>query len=126
MERTSVLIVDDDMDIRDLLGETLRERGFDVLTARNGLDALKVLQDGARPSVILLDLMMPVMDGYGFLQQRSLDPALATIPVVIATAGHGVDRTRFGDDLEIVTKPFDIPKLIGVLNAMRARSNPAA
>ena len=87
MTRKSVLIVDDDPDIRDVLADTLESKGFDVVTAANGADALTVLCDtGVRPSVILLDLMMPVMDGYGFLERWRRDPALASIPIAIDEA----------------------------------------
>jgi CheY-like chemotaxis protein len=119
MHRKSVLIVDDDADIREILAETLMERGFEVATAINGRDALQVLRRMAdRPSVILLDLMMPIMDGYGFLEQRSLDPALASIPLAIVTAGHGVDHDRLGDALPIIPKPFDVVRLVGVLHTL--------
>jgi CheY-like chemotaxis protein len=118
MTRKSVLIVDDDVDIRETLAEMLVHKGFDVSTAVNGLDALRTLRDqaSARPSVILLDLMMPVMDGYGFLEHRRRDPAIASIPLAIVTAGHGVDRDRLGDDLQIIRKPFDVPKLLRILH----------
>ena len=88
-----MLIVDDDVDIREILAETLTETGFDVRTACNGLEALAAVRRMKdRPAVILLDLMMPIMDGYGFLEQRERDPALASIPIAIVTAGYGVDR----------------------------------
>ena len=110
MIRKSVLIVDDDLDIREVLAETLVDRGFDVATAANGLDALAKLRAlSVRPSVILLDLMMPIMDGYTFLEQRRLDPMIASIPLAIVTAGHGVDPDRLGIDLQIVRKPFNVP-----------------
>ena len=124
--RRSVLIVDDDVDIREILAETLGEAGFDVATAANGRDALAVVRDlSVRPSVILLDLMMPIMDGYGFLEQRRLDPTLASIPVAILTAGHGIDRERIGDGIPIVRKPFETQHLVGILHDLdsaRARS----
>jgi CheY-like chemotaxis protein len=119
MQRRSVLIVDDDVDIREILAETLAETGFDVTTACNGLEALTAVRRmKVRPAVILLDLMMPIMDGYGFLEQRSLDPALATVPIVIVTAGHGIDRDRLGTDVPILRKPFDVPQLLGVLHTL--------
>jgi CheY-like chemotaxis protein len=119
MTRKSVLIVDDDLDIREVLSETLAERGFDVATAANGLEALGKLRElGVRPSVILLDLMMPIMDGYAFLEQRRLDPMLAAIPLAIVTAGHGVEPERLGDGLQIVKKPFDVPRLVGILHTL--------
>jgi CheY-like chemotaxis protein len=119
MSRQSVLIVDDDLDIREVLAETLEVRGFDVATAANGLDALRVLRSkSAQPSVILLDLMMPIMDGYGFLEERRLDPAIASIPLAIVTAGYGVDRDRLGNGVDIVPKPFDVPRLVGILHTL--------
>lgn len=120
--RSSVLIVDDDVDIREVLAETLKEFGFEVMTAANGREALEAVREMAvRPSVIVLDLMMPIMDGYGFLEERSLDPTLAGIPVAIITAGRGVDRARIADGIPIVAKPFEAPRLIGVLQALTAR-----
>ncbi len=127
MTRKSVLIVDDDVDIREVLTETLVDRGFDVATAANGLDALQLLRDmRVRPSVILLDLMMPVMDGYGFLERWRCDPALASIPLAIVTAGHGVDLDRLGDGLQIIKKPFDVPRLVGVLHTLGSRGGLSA
>ena len=121
MSRKSVLIVDDDADIRDLLAEALVQEGFDVMTAANGLEGLRILRGlRAPPSVILLDLMMPILDGYGFLDQFRRDPVLASIPLVVVTAGHGVDRARLGDSLEIIAKPFDFPRLVGVLHTLGA------
>jgi len=127
MSRKSVLIVDDDLDIREVLAETLEGRGFEVATAANGLDALAVLRDlPVRPSVILLDLMMPIMDGYAFLDQRRKDPVLASIPLAIVTAGHGVDRDRLGDGVDIVRKPFDVPRLVGIIHTLAAGATRSA
>jgi CheY-like chemotaxis protein len=120
-----VLIVDDDLDIRETLSELLEHRGFDVVTAENGLAALKLLRSSrAAPSVILLDLMMPVMDGYSFLEERKKDSALATIPVAIVTAGHAVDRGRLGNAPPIVSKPIDVSKLVGILDHLRPAVGP--
>jgi CheY-like chemotaxis protein len=127
MRSRSVLIVDDDVDIREILAETLAETGFDVKTACNGLEALAAVRDmKVRPAVILLDLMMPIMDGYGFLEQRELDPALASIPIAIVTAGYGVDRDRLGQDVPILRKPFNVPQLLGVLRALSSEHKATA
>jgi two-component system, chemotaxis family, chemotaxis protein CheY len=113
----SILIVDDDAFILEALAELLRDEGYEVRTATNGREALEALaQSCAR--VILLDLMMPIMDGYGFLEQRRLDPALVAIPVAIVTAGHGIDHHRIGDGLQVIRKPFDVARLLGILNAL--------
>jgi CheY-like chemotaxis protein len=111
-----ILIVDDDLDIREALADTLEHRGFDVVAAANGRDAIELIRSmPLPPSAVLLDLMMPVMDGYGFLEERRKDPALRAIPVAIITAGHGVDRSRL-DDARIVPKPIDLARLMGVLH----------
>lgn len=116
-----VLIVDDDLDIRETLAETLSDHGFEVATAANGLEALTLLRGSTvRPSVILLDLMMPIMDGYGFVdQQRMEDPRIASIPVAIITAAHGVDQARLGERLPIVTKPIKVPQLMNLLRQLQ-------
>jgi two-component system response regulator CpxR len=117
MRRGPVLVVDDDLDVREVLADTLKDRGFDVITAANGLEALKLIRSmTTRPSIILLDLMMPVMDGYGFLEERRNDPALAAIPLAVVTAGHGVDRSRLGNGAPLIPKPFNFPQLLGVLH----------
>ena len=71
-------LVEDDRDIRRILAETLEDYGFSVVTAVNGLEALRTLRGSSKPpSLILLDLLMPVLDGYGFLDERKKDAALA-------------------------------------------------
>jgi CheY-like chemotaxis protein len=116
-----ILIVDDDIDIRELLAELLEIRGFDVATAGNGREAIDLVRRMTDPpSVILLDLMMPVMDGYGFLEERKKDDTLASIPVAIITASHGVDRNQLGSTAAIVRKPIDPMKLINVIDSLHA------
>jgi CheY-like chemotaxis protein len=121
MREGPILIVEDDRDIRDILTETLQDSGFSVVTAVNGLDALRVVRSlPLPPAVILLDLMMPVMDGYGFLEERRKDTALAAIPVAIVTAGQSVERGRIGDEARVVRKPIEMPLLLGVLDDLRS------
>jgi CheY-like chemotaxis protein len=89
----------------------------------NGLEAAKLVRSMASPpSLILLDLMMPVMDGYGFLEERKNDPVLAKIPVAIITAGHGVDPDRLGGATPIIPKPIDVPLLMKVIHDLAAES----
>ena len=127
MSHGPILVVDDDIDIRETLADTLKDRGFDVILAANGLEALKLVRRMTTPpSVILLDLMMPVMDGYGFLEERRKDPALACIPVAIVTAGHGVDRNRLGNGSPILPKPFNVPQLLRVLLQLRSDAKGSA
>src|SRR5690349_23695253 len=83
---TSVLVVEDDFDLRDALVPILEYEGHRVVSAANGKEALERLRTMPPPSLILLDLMMPVMDGEQFRAQQLRDPALASIPVVIVSA----------------------------------------
>jgi CheY-like chemotaxis protein len=110
-----VLIVDDDPDVRVMLETYLELEGFDVLTASNGLDALQRLRD-VRPSVILLDLMMPVMDGVEFRRQQQGQPVLRDIPVVCLSARHDAQQTasRLGVT-DCLAKPLDLQALISVV-----------
>jgi CheY-like chemotaxis protein len=121
IDERPILVVDDDLDIREILTETLGDLGFHVLAAANGRDALTLVDDlEVGPSVILLDLMMPVMDGYGFLEARAKDPKLASVPVAVVTAGHGIDDDRIGDAIPVIHKPFEVSLLVDVLDRLRA------
>jgi CheY-like chemotaxis protein len=84
-----ILVVDDDEDIRESLRDLLEEDGFPVLTASHGEEALAKLRTSVRPCLIILDLMMPIMDGYQFHEALKADPALRKLPVLILTAGRG-------------------------------------
>jgi two-component system response regulator CpxR len=116
-----ILLVDDDLDIREILSEALGDLGFQVVAAANGREALALVEDlEVGPSVILLDLMMPIMDGYGFLEARANDPKLAAVPVAVVTAGHGIDDERIGDGIPVIRKPFELSRLVDVLARLRA------
>jgi CheY-like chemotaxis protein len=104
----TVFIVDDDRDIREDLGELLRGEGFAVEAAWNGAEAIKRLQGGLRPDVIILDLMMPVMDGVTFRGELKKQTDLSSIPVIGLTAWPG---TRV--DFECLAKPVGFEKLMG-------------
>jgi CheY-like chemotaxis protein len=94
----------------------LQDHGFAVVTAANGLEAAKLIRSMEKPpSVILLDLMMPVMDGYAFLRERSADSLLASIPVAIITASHRVDLDQMGIGPRIIPKPIDLPRLFDAI-----------
>ena len=85
-ETKSILVVDDDADIRHSLTEILVDEGYAALTAGNGSEALSLIRANHPPSLIVLDLMMPIMDGYEFLAEQQRDGELAHIPVVVVTA----------------------------------------
>lgn len=112
-----ILIVEDNQDARDTLTELLRLYGYEVGSASNGQEALDYLRNGPLPAVILLDLTMPVMTGLQFLAERSLDPALATIPVVVISAlADRTDVRTHLSGLTLLTKPVDIQLLLNVLS----------
>ena len=113
----SVMIVEDDRDTREMLGRFLELEGFDVRTAANGQLALEALdEDGSAPTVILLDLMMPVMNGWQFLEQLAVDTRLDAVPVVIMTAMAAPDEALLARATAILHKPYDIDDLLNLVD----------
>lgn len=86
MKTRTILVVDDDVDVRGTVAEALEEESFEVVVAANGREALDMLLAGARPDLILLDMMMPEMDGWQFRAAQQRNPAIASIPVIVFTA----------------------------------------
>lgn len=119
-----ILVVDDDVDIRETLADLLREEGYRVLSACNGLDAMQLLQKCEHPSMIILDMMMPVMDGAEFREAQLDSPALADIPVVVFSA-HG-DVRELTDRLHpagVLRKPLRLEELLTVTDRVLHRRN---
>ncbi|MFL5262818.1 MAG: response regulator [Anaeromyxobacteraceae bacterium] len=107
-----VLVVEDDFAIRETLRELLEDEGYEVSWASNGREALELLAHRA-PRVILLDLMMPVMDGWEFRVAQQRDPALARIPVVVISADHGLDQKVAALAVDgWLAKPFELDALL--------------
>jgi CheY-like chemotaxis protein len=88
----SILIVEDDFDIREALTQILRDEGYEVVGAGNGAEAMDVLHHNRAFGLILLDLMMPVMDGWQFRTEQQRDPALASIPVLVLSADAHIQQ----------------------------------
>ena len=113
--RPKILVVDDEPDVRNLVSRLLGPIG-DVDIAVDGAEALDLILAGARPDLIVLDLMMPKMDGLTLTRELKKDPALARIPIVILTAKTGardmVDGINAGAR-HYVTKPFKSEELLG-------------
>jgi len=80
-----VLLVDDDRLVKDLMQHALKNIGYEVISADDGLEALEILQQ-KKPDLILLDVQMPRMDGYTFIMKKTADPAIAHIPVIVLTS----------------------------------------
>jgi two-component system chemotaxis response regulator CheY len=110
-----LLVVDDDPSIREMLEMVLDSEGYEVITAPHGMAAFALL-DEIRPDVILLDMKMPILDGWGFLEEYRQRPG-AKVPVVVLTAAQDDDRRagEVGADA-YVAKPFAIDDLIRVLD----------
>jgi CheY-like chemotaxis protein len=109
-----VLIVEDDADIRDAISEALEDHGYRGIAAENGEQALRALRANSdRPCVILLDVMMPVMDGWQFRAEQSRDAELGRIPVIVLTAHANADEvaTRMGAT-GFLKKPVQLERLI--------------
>jgi CheY-like chemotaxis protein len=114
----SILIVDDDRDIREALGEILREEGFEVREAANGQQAMMQLAHG-KPDVMLLDLMMPVMSGWQVLQAVRSSQELADLPVVVLSA---IEAPGCRDYIQ---KPVSLDRLLELLETVRSKATPS-
>jgi len=110
----SVMIVEDDRDTREMLERFLELEGFEVRTAANGQLALDALQADGMPCVILLDLMMPVMNGWEFRAELDADPHLKNLPVVVISAA-GREVLESAHAAAYLPKPIDIDALLDVV-----------
>jgi len=111
----SVLVVEDEGMVREMLAEALNLEGFDVRSAADGRDALTILERW-RPEVILTDVNMPRMDGWAFREELRRRPDLADIPVIVLAAALW-DRDRLAglDAVELMPKPCDLDVLVGAV-----------
>jgi CheY-like chemotaxis protein len=115
--RKPVLVVDDDADIREAVTQVLENDGYPVAGASNGREALEVLHRMPRPGAIVLDLMMPVMDGWQFRAEQRRDPELASIPVIVVSAlGRGTQRVAALDAVAYVQKPLMLDPLLDAVS----------
>jgi CheY-like chemotaxis protein len=105
---TRVLIVDDEMDIRQAVAEVLVDEGYQVASARDGAEGLQQAR-AFHPQVVLLDLMMPGMSGWEFRRRQKDDPDLSGIPVVVLSA---LGRDGLVDAAGYLQKPFDLDDLL--------------
>jgi len=111
---SSVLVVDDDPNLVRLMSRFLTLEGFAPVPASNGAEALIYLRGGGSASVILLDLRMPVMDGWEFRRQQRADPDIAPVPVIVLSA---LDQARAGvvDATAFLKKPLDFDRLLSLV-----------
>ncbi len=111
MNRPLVLVVDDDPDILDAICDILDAEGYRVCRARHGQEALEQVES-ERPDIILLDLMMPVMDGVAFSQALRKRPAVSDVPIVVISADGNPQRAAAVGAAGYLAKPFDIDALL--------------
>ena len=110
------LVIDDSRAMRRIVGSILKDLGFEVREAGDGREALDRLHKGERPAVILLDLQMPVLDGWEFRREQGRDPALAPIPVVVVSAAGAQAAPGAAAHVQ---KPFQPEELLDVLRGLR-------
>ncbi len=121
MAEPTILLIDDDATLRELLSDQLRMAGYRVCTANDGLSGLRMVDD-ARPSLVVLDVMMPGMDGWTICERLRTK---STIPIILLTAkGEEIDKLRgfrLGVD-DYVTKPFSFAEMVARVGAVLARA----
>ncbi len=115
-----VLVVDDDEVTRQTVRDLLREEGYTVYTAGNGAVAVALLREIPKPCLILLDLMMPVLDGRGVMDALRADDVLTAIPIVVVTAARDIGDVGH---LPVLRKPFDLQALVTVVHGLAAPSD---
>ena len=114
-----ILVVDDDVSVRRTMAKFFAVEGFAVIEADNGQEALTYLRGGGDARVILLDLRMPVMDGWAFRREQRLDPRLAHIPVIVLS---GADADRFSelDAMGAFEKPVSLSRITELVRGLPA------
>jgi CheY-like chemotaxis protein len=117
----SVMVVDDDEDIRALLQELLEDDGYRVVSAEHGAVALDALRAGERPCLMLVDLLMPVMDGIELIEQVRGDEKLAQIPVVVVSAASAVDPPQ---GTPILRKPVSSDVILDAVHRVCGPASP--
>jgi CheY-like chemotaxis protein len=113
----AVLVVEDDDDIREVVASALENEGFQVYQAETGARALELLKFIPHPSLILADLMMPVMSGWDLINALSKDDRLATLPVIVISAAEQNEPTGY----RRIKKPFDLDELVKIVDELCVR-----
>lgn len=120
MPRPKILIVEDDSDARRLYAIALNQRGFEVKLAANGAEAVERITSGEKPDVILLDWLMPLMDGGEVLDRLAGDSATATIPIIVISGQPAPPRDQRDPRIQSwLTKPVSIDDLVAEIQRPR-------
>lgn len=110
----TVVVVDDEQEIRETLADVLEDEGFQVLSAGDGRQALALLREAERPCVVILDIIMPVMSGNEVYAVMQADPALAGIPVIVSTS----DPSRAPSGVLLMKKPINLDRLLNAVHGL--------
>ncbi|WP_437637325.1 response regulator [Sorangium sp. So ce854] len=110
----TIFVIEDDRGVSEALVEVLTDEGYDVTTAGNGAEALDRLREAPTPALIVLDLMMPIMDGYAFRAEQLRTPAIADVPVIVLTAGSAPRAADLGH-VDLLKKPIDLGALLDAI-----------
>jgi DNA-binding response OmpR family regulator len=113
-----LLLVEDDRDVREAIAEVLEQEGYAVVQARSGVEAIRWLNDApAKPAAILLDLMMPIMDGWEFMSRWQKNQAWSSIPIVVISADSNAKERieALQTTAAYMRKPIDIDELLALL-----------
>jgi excisionase family DNA binding protein len=113
--RGVVLVVDDDEMVRASVAEFLEDRGYQVVIAADGVEALKALVESPKPDLILLDLKMPNLDGWAFREEQLRNPNLAAVPVIVVTA---VSKASLDGVTAVLCKPLRLPVLAKAIESL--------
>ncbi len=113
--RGVVLVVDDDEMVRASVAEFLEDQGYRVVVANDGVEALKTLTESPKPDLILLDLKMPNLDGWGFREEQLRNPNLAAVPVIVVTA---VSKASLDGVTAVLCKPLRLPMLAKTIESL--------
>jgi len=115
----TILVVEDDVDIREMTTELLREAGYFVEAAADGVEALACLRSSGAISLVVLDLNMPRMNGFEFRERQLADPTLAPIPVIAVTAyGQLAEQVARLGPVPCLKKPFDHDELLAMIERL--------
>jgi DNA-binding response OmpR family regulator len=122
MERKRILLADDEEDIKTVVKYYLEQRGYEVLTAFDGLDAITMCEAN-KPDLLLLDVMMPVMNGFEVARRLKANPETSGIPIVMLSAASQADNIKEGLEAgarDYIVKPFEPAKLDEIIKAITA------